>query len=95
MGLRLREAREMVEDLSARELSRLAGLAESHVGLIESGKSGSPEVETIAKLAITLGASFAWLAGGDGTQPKPQRIRSAIAAARAAAGESAKSPAGA
>jgi transcriptional regulator with XRE-family HTH domain len=84
MGRRVREAREMVEGLSARELSDLAGLTDSHVGLVESGRIAELKLGTIDAIATALGVSTTWLATGDGAGPKPSRVRAAVLAARAA-----------
>ena len=63
---RLRKMREH-RGLTARELSRAAGLSGPHVSLIESGRRADVYVSTVASLAKALGVSFAWLAIGEGS----------------------------
>jgi transcriptional regulator with XRE-family HTH domain len=83
LGDRLREAREMVEGLSTRELSRLAGLkSEGHVHGIESGERPNPLSETLMQLASTLGVDPRWLFDGSGKRPSAASVRAAIAKAR-------------
>lgn len=82
---RLREARELVSDLSARGLDELAGLTHGHTWMIESGQRGEPELKTAAKLAKTLGVSLDWLAFGTGEAPTEELVRHAVDKARAEA----------
>jgi transcriptional regulator with XRE-family HTH domain len=78
---RLRWARE-AGGLSARELSRLSGCAESHVGHLERGDKASPAITTIAAIADSLGVSIDWLYRGSGKRPSAKRIALAVATRR-------------
>lgn len=80
---RLRKARGLV-DLSARELDRLAGLAEGHTSLIENGTRAAVEAKTAQALARVLGISLDWLIAGLGKMPSERTVRSAVDAARVA-----------
>lgn len=60
---RVRFAREC-KGLSQRALSRRAGLASSHVGLIESGHVTAPDLRTVSALAQATGVEPAWLLFG-------------------------------
>lgn len=57
---------------SQRELSRRAGLAESHVNLIiraatkNPASAGAVELDTLKKIASAAGVSLAWLTSGTG-----------------------------
>lgn len=66
---RLRIARKAA-DLTARELSKRAGLAEGHVAMIERGTVDDGRVQTIAKIADALGVSLDWLVFGRGEGPR-------------------------
>jgi transcriptional regulator with XRE-family HTH domain len=68
IGERLAYARKL-RKLTQRGLAKEAGLTGSHVGLIETGRSGSPESATVEKLARALGVPFEWLATGEGDSP--------------------------
>lgn len=65
MGDRLRSARSAL-GLSARELSRLAGLSPTHVSGLESGPRVHMEARVMAALAEVLGCSLDWLVRGVG-----------------------------
>lgn len=67
---RLRIAREAA-GLTARKLSKLAGLAEGHVAMIERGTVEDGSVQTIGKIARALGVSLDWLVFGKGEGPRP------------------------
>jgi transcriptional regulator with XRE-family HTH domain len=71
IGTRLRERREALQ-LSGRELGRRAEIAESHVGLIESGVISSPRKETVEALATALECEPSWLLFGGEPPPAPQ-----------------------
>jgi len=68
---RLKTAR-AASGLSARKLSKLAGLAEGHVAMIERGTVDDGSVQTIGKIAKALGVSLDWLVFGDGTGPSAE-----------------------
>ena len=72
LSVRLQRARSL-SGVSARALSRLAGLAEGHVSLIEADR---PKVEarTAAKLALALGVTMEWLVSGVGEGPSDVTI---------------------
>lgn len=69
--------------LSGGELSRLAGLARAHVGLIESRAIKTIEAPTAAALATVLGCSLDWLVLGQGEAPSDAALAAAVNAARA------------
>ena len=87
LSVRLRQVRGLV-GLSARELDRLAGLAEGHCSLIENGTRPHVEVRTAQSLARVLGVSLDWLIDGSGRTPSERAVRAAVESARTA-----KSPA--
>lgn len=70
---RLKIARSAV-GLSARKLSRLAGLADGHVAMFERGIVDDGSAKTMGRLAQALGVSLDWLVLGigDGPAPAPQ-----------------------
>ena len=70
MGLRLKRARKEL-GLSARELSVSAGLSPSVVQMVEDQRR-LPGLDTIEKLAATLGVSTAWLGFGIGPQNREE-----------------------
>lgn len=82
IGERLREAR-LLGELSARELSGLAGVAAGHVALLESGEREHPRSDTLVALARVLGVSLDWLVSGNGETPTVESVRAAVDAARA------------
>lgn len=66
-----------VAGLSASALSKRAGLAQSHVGMIESGTRGGHgdiAYQTVRALAEALGVDTAWLMEG-GKTPSKESIR--------------------
>ncbi len=79
---RLRRAREL-SGLSARALSRLAGLSAAHVSLIEDARPNL-EAQTAAKLARVLGVTMEWLVSGTGAEPSAARVSDAVSAASGA-----------
>lgn len=81
---RLRELREL-SGLSARALSKAAGLNERHVAMIEDGTVKDPASSTIEALAVTCGASVDWLIAGRGKPPSKAAVARAIDKARVAA----------
>lgn len=85
MSDRLREARRL-SGLSARALSRCAGLAETHVSLIESGATNMG-TQTAERLANALGVSLDWLVSGVGNGPTEVSVRAAVAAAGASSAD--------
>jgi len=82
-GERLRWARSLVSSLSARELSRLAGQSETHVGQIEDGRVTNPGAYTVAALCEVMALSIDWVIHGGGAPPEPEAVRRAVAIARA------------
>lgn len=85
---RLRWAR-LAANISARELDRLAGLAEGHTALLEAGKKNDIEMRTAKKLKSALGVTLDWLVIGEGDPPTTEHILSSVKAAQAAAAASA------
>jgi transcriptional regulator with XRE-family HTH domain len=61
-GKRLRRER-LAGNLGLRELGRMAGISGEQVGNLESGKSVSPRISTVEKLARALKCDPEWLAG--------------------------------
>ena len=84
VGERVRLVREMVPDLSARELSLLAGQAHSLVAHIERGEIQMPRLDTMQKLGELLDVSLDWLVRGVGDAPETATVQAAIERARAA-----------
>ena len=81
-GQRIRRLRESV-GMSARELSRLAGLpSHTHVAWIESAPKGAMKVRTAVAIAGVLGCSLDWLLIGRGKAPSSRAVRAAVARAR-------------
>ena len=60
---RLREARSL-RDVTVRELGRASGVVEGTVRAMERGTM--PQVDTVERIATSLGVSPAWLAFGEG-----------------------------
>jgi transcriptional regulator with XRE-family HTH domain len=69
--------------LSAAKLSRLADLADSHVGLIERGTVKDPGGIVMTKIANVLGVSVEWLVNG-GERATDEAIRAHVEAFEAA-----------
>lgn len=80
-GERLRQLRTLVDDLSARELSQLAGVSDGLVALIESGVREIGGRSAVG-LSRVLGVSLDWLLVGSGEAPPEDAVREAVAAAR-------------
>lgn len=70
--------------LSSNRLSLLAGLSKSHVALIEGELRLKLGMETVSRLAVTLGVSSDWLNAGDGPPPTEDQVKRAVAAAESA-----------
>lgn len=65
--------------LSQRALSRLADLAESHVGQLEQSSDHSRVAfATIEKLASVIGVDARWLLNGAGEAPAERTVRRAL-----------------
>lgn len=71
--------------LSQRALSGLAGLASSHVQLIESGRAEGINVSTAQRLTGVLGVSLDWLMAGTGEMPTAEAVKAAVERAQASA----------
>lgn len=84
VGDRLREARQWVKGLTARELSTIADLGETHVGMIERGNVKTPSGVVLAKLSSVLGVSMDWLVSGRGKKPSKSVIIASVGRARRA-----------
>lgn len=67
--------------ISARQLSRLAGLTSAHVSHIERGMM-TPGTSVVTSLAEVLGCSLDWLVSGHGEPPTDERIAASVQAAR-------------
>lgn len=74
LGQRVRDARN-ARDLSQLELAGLMGSAQGWLSELESGKHASMEVDTVRRLAETLGVSADYLLGmtDDPQSPSPRR----------------------
>lgn len=59
----------MVRGFQTNELERQAGLASGEASRLANGERKRPGVETLRKVARTLGVSFEWLAFGEGSGP--------------------------
>lgn len=82
VGSRIRQLRE-VAGLSARSLSRLAGLrSPGHVASLESGTFSTARPPTLVAIADVLGASLDWLIHGRGKPPTAKEVRAAVERAR-------------
>jgi transcriptional regulator with XRE-family HTH domain len=75
LSTRLRAAR-VNRGLSARQLSKDAGLGHSHVSQIESGAL-SPSIDVVIALADVLGTTVADLIGEGEAAPKRRRTKRA------------------
>ena len=79
---RLTEAIVLADDLSMRELERLAGTC---VGLVQgliAGTKPNPGMVTVCAWAEVLGVSLDWLAGRTDTSPSAEHVRAAVLEAR-------------
>jgi transcriptional regulator with XRE-family HTH domain len=80
LGEKLKSLREK-SDLSQRALSRISGLSNDYISKIEAGKVTNIGLETLAKLAISLGfdsAADLQKAASKGSEVKaPQKIAKA------------------
>ena len=77
-----------IAEVSARALSRAAGLASGHVGLIEKRSMGGKrglEGATLTRLARALGCSPEYLRDGKGDAPAPEVVKRAVTRAIAKA----------
>lgn len=83
LGDRIRHARLLVDGLSGRELSALAGASRSVTWQIESGEVRDLATELASRFAEALGVSLEWLVRGVGPDPDPAAVRAAVEAARA------------
>lgn len=81
MHERLKTTRELA-GISQRELSRLASVSPSHVHGIESGRITNPTVDTLTKIASTLGVPIDFLLEGKGRHPTKKSVLEAIARSR-------------
>jgi ribosome-binding protein aMBF1 (putative translation factor) len=63
-GRRLRETREL-RGLSLRALEAKCGLSNALISQMETGVTGNPGINTVAKLAKALDVDPGWLAWGD------------------------------
>ncbi len=70
IALRLKRGRQ-IRGLSARELSRRAGLNPGHVAVLESRDNDRVWPATIKKLAKVLHVDASWLMYGQGPPPEP------------------------
>jgi transcriptional regulator with XRE-family HTH domain len=83
VGQRIQGLRERT-GLSARAVSKLAGLrSETHLSAIES-RLDNLEVATLSALARVFGTTIDYLANGVGAPPSDRALKSAIAEAQAA-----------
>ena len=64
------------------ELSRLAGLAPPHVGMVLRGDIKALSAETARKVAAVSGCTLGWLMAGEGDAPSAEDVRAAVAAAQ-------------
>ena len=83
-GERLRWLREQVEELSQREVDRIAGRTEGQCGMIEGRGQMSMRPDVAASYANVFGVTRSWLLFGEGSEPTADAVRAAVEAARAA-----------
>lgn len=83
IGDRIRHARMLVDGLSGRELSMLAGASRSVTWQIESGGIKDLGTDLASRFAEALGVSLEWLVRGIGEEPRAEAVRAAVEAARA------------
>lgn len=67
----------------AAPLSRLCGLASSHLGMIERGDVTNLAEKTLRAIADVTGTPLPWLAFGLGEAPAREAVRAAVDAADA------------
>ena len=79
---RLKWLRTTADNVSAREASKLAGLRQGHVALIESGERSGVAAETVRSLAAVFGVSMDWLFSGFGKAPDVAAVRAAVTRAQ-------------
>jgi transcriptional regulator with XRE-family HTH domain len=83
VGDRIRSLRQLVPDLTGRELSTLAGLdSPTHVGLLEAGRRKKPAATTLVGIARVFGVSVEWLVDGTPPAPEDEEIVAAVERAR-------------
>jgi hypothetical protein len=64
--------------LDKANLSRLAGLARGHLGMMIRGVVEDPASSSIAQLAATTGTTTDWLILGKGRAPSGAQVRAAV-----------------
>jgi hypothetical protein len=69
--------------LSAREISRIAGLVPTHVWALEVLGRPGVTADTVSRLAKVFGVSLDWLYGGVGTPPTRLEVARAVQRAQA------------
>lgn len=79
---RLAEAVILAEDLSLRELDRLAGNAASLASGLVSGAKPNPSLAVAYAWADVLGVSLDWLTGRLDTPPSMEHVRASVLEAR-------------
>lgn len=84
IGERVRQARRLVEGLTAAELSSLIGVSAGYIALLEAGTRSNPGSDIVTRLARVLGCSAGWLLTGEGQAPEAPEVRVAVARAREA-----------
>jgi transcriptional regulator with XRE-family HTH domain len=82
-GGRVDSLRELVPDMSLREVDRLAGLTEGMTQQYVSGSKVEPRKSTSTALAAVFGCTWIWLFSGEGKAPRREDVIRAVEAARA------------
>lgn len=82
LASRFRDLIKPVDDLTLRELGRLAGIAETTPSLIANGSREEIGRKTATGLARVLGCTTDYLLSGTGEPPHPDEVRAAVARAR-------------
>jgi len=85
LATRLRDLIGYVPGLTLEETDEISGLGSGHTSQITRGKNRAPRVETVERLASTLGASSAYLLLGYGRAPSKRTVQGAVERARAEA----------
>jgi transcriptional regulator with XRE-family HTH domain len=80
-GERIRRLRELA-GLSPRGLGKLSILAGTGIWNIEHGKNKNPTLETLQDIADVFGVRVSYLTNGEGDEPSPEQLASAVAASR-------------